>query len=305
MLRRNVLIFHAAALGDFAVTWPIAMALSRLLAQSRVIYVTHPGKGKLAEHAIGCEWRDADAFTGLFAGGAGLPDSSLRLLSAASHVISFLSDGIDGWAQALRSIVPDVVQVYVAARPREPVGIPIAEYHRNQLTTWPALAEGALQMERHLRTRGVATRPAHDGIVRLHPGAGSDAKRWPIERFVELASALQAQKTPVRFVLGEVELEKFSNEDIARLERVAPIDRPSDLVALYELLRTSRGYVGHDTGPTHLAAMAGTPSVALFGPASLPAMWSPMGPKVATMVTGDWATLGVDAVVAKLREAIG
>ena len=50
-LRRNVLIFHQAALGDFVVTWPLAVALGRLFPQSRVLYVTHASKGQLAERA--------------------------------------------------------------------------------------------------------------------------------------------------------------------------------------------------------------------------------------------------------------
>src|SRR5262249_31111811 len=39
-------------------------------------------------------------------------------------------------------------------------------------------------------------------------------------------------------------------------------------------------FVGADTGPTHLAAAAGTPTVALFGPTP-PERFSPVGPRVA------------------------
>src|SRR5437867_3510753 len=48
--RRNILIFHQAALGDFVVTWPLAVALSRMFPQSRVVYVSASSKGKLADH---------------------------------------------------------------------------------------------------------------------------------------------------------------------------------------------------------------------------------------------------------------
>ena len=40
---RNILLFHAGALGDFVVTWPLALALARLHPQSRVFYVTQKG----------------------------------------------------------------------------------------------------------------------------------------------------------------------------------------------------------------------------------------------------------------------
>jgi len=54
VLKRNVVIFHQAALGDFIITWPLAMALSRVFPQSRIIYVTHSQKGALASAC--CAW---------------------------------------------------------------------------------------------------------------------------------------------------------------------------------------------------------------------------------------------------------
>ena len=47
LIRRNVLIFHAGALGDFVLSWPLVMALGRLHPQSRIIVVTHASKGRL------------------------------------------------------------------------------------------------------------------------------------------------------------------------------------------------------------------------------------------------------------------
>src|SRR5438067_1389585 len=52
MLRRNVLIFHSGAMGDFILTWPLALALGRLFPQSRIFYVTHRQKGLLAERVL-------------------------------------------------------------------------------------------------------------------------------------------------------------------------------------------------------------------------------------------------------------
>ncbi len=44
-------------------------------------------------------------------------------------------------------------------------------------------------------------------------------------------------------------------------------------------LAAARVYLGHDTGPSHLAAAVGTRTVALFGPTD-PALWAPRGPSV-------------------------
>ena len=59
--RRNVLIFHSGALGDFILTWPLALALGRLFPQSRIYYVTHGQKGALAEKVLRVESVDAEA----------------------------------------------------------------------------------------------------------------------------------------------------------------------------------------------------------------------------------------------------
>jgi ADP-heptose:LPS heptosyltransferase len=44
-------------------------------------------------------------------------------------------------------------------------------------------------------------------------------------------------------------------------------------------------FVGNDAGPTHLAALMGVPTVAIFGPSD-PVRWSPVGPKVSLVRTG-------------------
>src|SRR5450432_4067912 len=90
MLRRNVLIFHQAALGDFIITWPLAMALSRVFPQSRIIYVTHSQKGKLAERVLRVESADAEAgWHSLFSDSPELPPTSVKLLEGAHTIVSF------------------------------------------------------------------------------------------------------------------------------------------------------------------------------------------------------------------------
>src|SRR4029077_8038060 len=60
-------------------------------------------------------------------------------------------------------------------------------------------------------------------------------------------------------------------EDLVRnLKRKAPTVReiPTNLEELVALCGTAKLFVGGDTGPTHFAAAAGTPIVAVFGPTS-------------------------------------
>jgi ADP-heptose:LPS heptosyltransferase len=68
---------------------------------------------------------------------------------------------------------------------------------------------------------------------------------------------------------------------VARLVRTvpAPVARDLPLRVLAALLSSSRGFVGNDSGVTHLAAAVGAPTIALFGPTD-PRMWAPRGPSV-------------------------
>jgi heptosyltransferase-3 len=104
------------------------------------------------------------------------------------------------------------------------------------------------------------------GFVAIHPFAGSPKKRWPLERFQELAEWL-ARRMPVEWCAGP--------ED-----ELPGARRFDDLYELACWLATARIFIGNDSGPAHLAAAVGTPVVALFGPSN-PAIWAPRGPHVA------------------------
>lgn len=108
-------------------------------------------------------------------------------------------------------------------------------------------------------------------VVLLFPGSGSADKNWPAENFAALANALPP---PLRalVVLGPAEgaIEpQFVAYGIARLR-----DQPLDTVA--GLARLAAGFVGNDSGVSHLAAAAGACGVAIFGPTD-PGRWRPLG----------------------------
>jgi heptosyltransferase I len=100
----------------------------------------------------------------------------------------------------------------------------------------------------------------------LNPGGGWRSKCWPAERYGELHRALAAQRGwrgIVSFGPGE---ENLAQEVVSAAGISAPIAIPLDLGPLMALLRRARFVVSADTGPLHLAAALGTPTVGLFGP---------------------------------------
>jgi ADP-heptose:LPS heptosyltransferase len=56
------------------------------------------------------------------------------------------------------------------------------------------------------------------------------------------------------------------------------VNRFSELTDLVDWLKTADGYIGNDSGISHLAAFMGIPSVVIFGPSD-PERWKPPGPR--------------------------
>jgi heptosyltransferase-1 len=109
--------------------------------------------------------------------------------------------------------------------------------------------------------------------VLLHSGAGWGAKRWPVERYAQ-AAALIAQETGARIIInaapGELELghalagqlkEPLQNAGLSPALLLSPT-----VGQLIELSRRISLAIGGDTGPLHLAAALGKPTIGIFGP---------------------------------------
>jgi heptosyltransferase-1 len=117
-------------------------------------------------------------------------------------------------------------------------------------------ADGWCELE--LRKRG-----RYDYVL-LSPGVGWGAKRWPAERYGQVAKRLAAEGLAcfVNAAPGEEllarEVEAASAGHAARIH--------STLGLLIALTRRAKLVIGGDTGPTHLAAALGIPVVAIFGP---------------------------------------
>jgi ADP-heptose:LPS heptosyltransferase len=115
----------------------------------------------------------------------------------------------------------------------------------------------------------------------LVPGAspGRPGKRWPAERYGELAAGLGL---PAAVVGGPAE-KPLAAEIAARAPGTLDLSGRTDFATLGALGRRAAFAVGNDTGPIHLLAAAGCPTLALFGPESDPALCAPRGPSVGVL----------------------
>ena len=114
-----------------------------------------------------------------------------------------------------------------------------------------------------------------DGIdrqcVAFVVGGSKIPKRWPVERFVELARRLPPEIENVLLLGGPDERELLATiaRDAAGSEGPAVIDlaaRGLGLDSLRGVIERCRFMVTNDTGPRHLAVALGVPTIAIFGP---------------------------------------
>ncbi|MBX3463046.1 MAG: hypothetical protein KF830_07735 [Planctomycetes bacterium] len=135
------------------------------------------------------------------------------------------------------------------------------------------------------------------GPVLLAPGSGGATKCWPRAGWLALAQRLTA--APV-VVVGPAEVERDDPRRWPWPPGTGFVVEPEP-VGLARRLAAAGAFVGNDSGPTHLAAMLGVPTVALFGPTDA-RVWAPVGPHVRVVAQqGPIAGLPPAAVQAALR----
>jgi len=132
----------------------------------------------------------------------------------------------------------------------------------------PHDVEAELRMDQRLAQAGMGD------FAILNPGAGWGAKRWPAQRYGQVAKALahHGLRTILNCGPGEDDL---AREAEAASEGAAHAMKCS-ISELIALTRRAKLFVGGDTGPLHLAAALQVPVVAIFGPTD-PARNGPYG----------------------------
>ena len=114
-------------------------------------------------------------------------------------------------------------------------------------------------------------------LVAIHPGSPIPLKRWCPERYAELADWLIARKgTQILFVGVKDEVPIVT--EIQRRMQGASINIAGEttLTQLASILHTCNMFIGNDSGPMHLAAAVGTPTIGLYGPGD-PTRFAPIG----------------------------
>lgn len=100
--------------------------------------------------------------------------------------------------------------------------------------------------------------------VALHPGAKDPRRRWPAERFTEVADALTGRGYEVVVTGDTGEHDLVEQLAVAARRPVRPLAGTLSLGGLAGLYAECAAVVANDTGPLHLASAVGTPTVGIY-----------------------------------------
>ena len=290
---RNAIILQSAWLGDSLLTLPLARDVKAALPGCRVTVLTLPKSAPLFQDCPHVDEVILDDKRGIHGGPGGLwrlaralrarrfdlaviPHRSLRSallawLAGAPRRIGFNSS-------AGRLLLTDAV----------PFTWLMHDLERNLSLLRRLQPELRLRPDESLylapdaaATAAVNARLAEDGVppegtvVGVHAGAAWATKRWPAERFAELCRRLRA--AGMRVVLLGAASERTLCAGIARASGALDWTGRTDLMELKALMGRLALMITNDSGPMHLAAAAGVPTLALFGPTTRELGFFPYG----------------------------
>jgi len=143
------------------------------------------------------------------------------------------------------------------------------------------------------RPGGVRPRP----YVLFIPGGSAHRpeKRWPAEKYGELGKILYDRGFDI-LVLGGPQETELAHKIQRKVGQARDLTGRTDFARIAVLGARASLVVGNDTGPLHLAAAAGAPTIVLFSGASDPALSAPRG-HVTVLQAPNLAELDVASVV--------
>ena len=272
----NILVVRLGALGDIVHAIPAAAALRRAFPAARIDWLVE------ARHR-----------------------EILDLVSVIDHLVVMRDTSVSAWVDAARQLRASQYDIALdfqglmksavlarASGARRVIGFSI--WHLREKGARPFYsetvpAESAHVIHKNLRllaSLGVERPEVEFPLIRIesrsrdamlveaagapfaviNPGAAWPNKRWPPARFGELATFLAEVRGMVPFVLWGPGEETLAGQVVSASKGAARVAPPTRITDMVEVFRSAALVVSGDTGPLHIAAAVGTPTVSIFGP---------------------------------------
>lgn len=308
-------------IGDALIKWPVIVALKTALPEHRLVWLAG---------------RRRSVFSG-------------PLATLAKGVIDEVRDvaGVGvAWSELLRAPYPGTFDTVIATEPKLRSALvlrrirhrafispalgfrlsdrkPAGAYPGSAFEQFRTLASLAAARELDIRRTfepgepftsvAAALLPAHAGYVGFAPGSAGARKRWPLDRFIELARAQTAAGRKPVFFLGPEELpllpELRDAVPGAEFPEQAPAAAGHGPLLSIALARRLDGAVANDAGGGHLLAAGGRGLITLFGHTDPEKFKPPYGTRVAITARdfggSTMAAIPVSAVATALERLLG
>ena len=283
----NVLIIRPGAIGDTLMVLPALLCLDK---GTDVIFVgRRPGIDFIRDHVYGIYDMERSGWHRLFMienSGGDLP------VQGAELVITFLSDREGIIERNLKNFYPGApVHVYPSI-PLQGKTVHTAQYIAEclkgaglrldpQKVCEAASVSAILINEQCFQERD---------IIVVHPGSGSPKKNTPLEFWPGILDVIfseaETRGLKVAILMGpaEDEIHTYLTGNMGSIRK--NIIRNPDPKSLTEILGRAAVYIGHDSGITHLSALLGSPTIALFRSTDI-CQWRPLGPRVTLLSKRD------------------
>jgi heptosyltransferase-3 len=297
-MRGKILVIRGGAIGDFILTLPAIAALRQQFPEAHLEVLGYPHIVQLAL-AGGLVNRvqpiEARALANFFARNGDLPEDLRDYFSEFNIIVSYLYDPDEIFQTNVKRCSP--AQFIVGPhRPDETTRTHATEVYLKPLERLAIF--GADSVPR----LALSQQPSISNLqLALHPGSGSERKNWPEEKWAELIEhLLNTTSANLLLIGGEAEGERLQKLAAALPPTRCVVARNVPLAQLAVRLRSCVGFVGHDSGITHLAAAVGLPCVVLWAD-TREEIWRPQGEQVYIVREHSGLhNLGVDRVVSEM-----
>jgi heptosyltransferase-1 len=276
----RVLIVRMSALGDIVHALPVLAAIRRAWPDAQVDWIVDEAYASILTLAEGLNERIV-----VRKKDGGIADyfHAVRRLRAQKYDAALDLQGLLKSAVWARMSGAARVIGFDRAHLREPMAaafytetvVPVDATHviQKNLSVLNALNIPAGPVELPLKaaanavtTAAIAAAGGPRGYAVLNPGAAWPNKRWPAERFGELAAQLRARAGLSTLVTWGPNEKELADAVVGASGGAASAAPPTPIADLAAIMRDAALVVSGDTGPLHIAAAMGTPLVGLYGP---------------------------------------
>ena len=277
--RGKILVIRGGAIGDFILTLPAIAALRQQFPQSYLEVLGYPHIIQLAisaglvDHARSIESR---ALAGFFGRDVELAEDLRDYFSEFDLILSYLYDP----DRIFRTNVARCSPAQFIPGPHRPDEQDKLHATKVYLKPLERLAIFDADPVPRLPIKPADVSLGLSNELALHPGSGSGVKNWPERRWADLVQKLiDSTRFNLLLVGGEAEGERLQRLAAALPPARTRVAQSLPLSQLAARLSRCVGFVGHDSGISHLAAAVDLSGLILWGQTA-EEIWRPMSSRM-------------------------